>query len=659
MSNAEFGWQSLLHTDVPPACPLQAALFTTYDRADERLLAEHLLPLLLRLSREPDGEGAERQYFLLELDRRLKQLHDRLVVVSSTAREEPGDAGEGESGTYGWIWRSVRHLTVGKRGKAVQHAKLWLLHWGAPHAGGVERLEIAVSSTNLTRAAFKGQLQAAWRACLELRPQHSEARLRRWGVLPEFLRELAAQAGDDARVEPFVRLLARADCPEGVWFIASVPGTHSRQVLRRTPWSAAGLRPIMPSGRGTVSAAVLCPFVGSWGADALQQWCAHFDGSPARLSLVWIDKHHPWAPDRRRKWTLPQGTLETLTEVGATLLKLRHEPGDPDGTDRFHEEHRPNADARWSHAKVYALWRGTSRRLLVTSANFSPAAWGRQNAAGELTIENFELGVCIEQAPWPLNDLEIFDSEQDAATVPELPSRGSALIPWARAEWDGNKVDVECRCDPDRELACALRSGSEWIPIGNWTADADGRLRSAQIPWVDAKHPPLLVQVTCELESVSIPVFDARPLRDRENLIPPEVDENLAQTLRDALLFEQYGGRVAPDSSGVEPADSAGESGEEDEGGVPERSDSFSVPAFALARRHLGVVDSWADRVKHTAAGETGALEREWLRRDGELLIEAFERQAERDGMDGPAWALGARLAAEELTLRVKHFREA
>ena len=50
MSNVEFGWQSLLHTDTPPACSLQAALFTTYDRADERLLAEHLLPLLLRIN---------------------------------------------------------------------------------------------------------------------------------------------------------------------------------------------------------------------------------------------------------------------------------------------------------------------------------------------------------------------------------------------------------------------------------------------------------------------------------------------------------------------------------------------------------------------------------------------------------------------------------
>jgi hypothetical protein len=656
MNNADFGWESLLHTDAPPACWLQAALFTTYDRADERLLAEHLLPLLLGVSREPDGEGAERQYFLLELDRRLKQLHDRLVVVSSTAREEPGDAKEGDSATYDWIWRSVRHLFVGKLGKAVQHAKVWLLHWGAPDGDGIERLEIVVSSTNLTRAAFRQQLQAAWRACLELHAQPSEARLRRWGVLPEFLRELAAQAGDGHRLDTFVRLLARADCPEGVSFVASVPGTHARQVLRRTPWGAAGLQEIMPTRRGTVSVAILCPFVGSWKVDGLRRWCAWFEGSPDRLALVWIDKNHPWA--RGGKWLLPEATLETLTDLDVTLLKLRNEPGDPDQTDVFHKDHRP-ADDRWSHAKVYSFQRGNSHRVLITSANFSPAAWGRQRDDGGLTIENFELGVCVEQAAWPFNDLEEFDSAQDAATVSELPSRGGAMIGWARAVWDGNKVEVNCRCKANRELAGAIRGGSEWTTINNWTVEADGRIRSAVIPWADAKHPPSQVQLTCEQESVSVPVFDARPMRDREDTIPPEVDEDVAQALRDALLFEQYGGRLAAESGGEEPAESAGEAADEDEAAGPERPDSYSVPAFALARRHLGIVDSWADQAKRIVARDTEALEWKWVRRDGELLIEAFERQAERDDKNGPAWAIGARLAAEELTIRLKHFREA
>ena len=156
MNSVEFGWESLLHTDAPAGCPLKAAFFTTYDRADERLLAEHVLPLLLKLNREPDGEGAQRQYFLLELDYRLKQLHDKIVVVSSMTREEPPDSKERESGTYGWIWRSIRHLIVGSNRKAVQHSKLWLLYWGAADENGIEYLEIVVTSANLTESAFRG-----------------------------------------------------------------------------------------------------------------------------------------------------------------------------------------------------------------------------------------------------------------------------------------------------------------------------------------------------------------------------------------------------------------------------------------------------------------------------------------------------------------------
>ena len=116
----------------------------------------------------------------------------------------------------------IRSLTVGSRGKAVQHAKLWLLHWGA-NDEGIEHLEIVVSSANLTPAAFKGQLQAAWRACIELRPQRSEVRLRGWGILPEFLRKLSDSAGGDERLNPFVELLARAECPEALRSLPAPP----------------------------------------------------------------------------------------------------------------------------------------------------------------------------------------------------------------------------------------------------------------------------------------------------------------------------------------------------------------------------------------------------------------------------------------------------
>ena len=667
MGNVTFSWESLLSTDAPKGCSLKAALFTTYDRAEERFLAEHLLPFLLRLCREPGGEGAERQYFLLELDRRLKQLHDRLVVVSSTTREEPGESIEAESGTYGWIWRSIRQLTVGSRDKAVQHAKLWLLHWGAADDNGVEYLELVVSSANLTTAAFRGQLQGVWRACMELHPQRSEVRLGRWGILPEFLRELGNSAGDDTSMAPFVQLLARADCPGGVAFLASVPGTWSREKLRRTPWGDAGLREIIPRGRGTASVSILSPFVGSWNPESLRCWCARFEGSPDRLHLIWIDKNHPWA----KWWIMPKSSLTALSAVGAALLHLRYEPDDDECTSLFHADHRP-ADNRWSHAKVYSFKRGKSCRLLLTSANFSQAAWGSQTRKGELTIENFELGVCVERGAWPFENLEAFEDEKCAATVSQLPSRGTGFIAWARASWNGKKVVIECRCDSSQDLQGQVKSSDgKGTPIGNWTVGADTRLRSARVQWVDKKQPPSVAHLTCKNGTLSVAVFDERPPIDREHAVPPEVDENICQTMKDELLFEQYGGKVATDVEEEEPTDysqkpddsipplpASADSEEESEETASKRSDSYAVPEFVLAQRHLRVVDNWADQVKRAAKRGTEAFERQVLQRDGEVLIEAFERQAIRDSKKVPARAIGAKLSAEELRLRLKHFLE-
>ena len=652
VSSAMFGWESLLCTDVPEGCSLKAALFTTYDRADERLIVEHLLPVLLKLSREPEGEGVERQYFLLELDLRLKQLHDRILVVSSAAREEPGDGEECESGTYGWIWRFIRHATVGRQRKAVQHAKLWLLHWGAADADGTEYLEIVVSSTNLTRAAFKGQLQAAWRVCLELRPSRSGVRLLNWGVLPDFLRELAKSADETEHMAPFVELLARADCPVGITFVASVPGTHPRQELRHTPWGAAGLHQIAPPGRGKVSASVLCPFVGSWNEGTLTRWCTKFEGSPDRLQLVWIDKDHPWA----RAWILPKVTLRALKKAGATLLLLRHAGDGNRDAGLFHEEQHP-ADDRWSHAKLYSLKRGTSHRLLVTSANFSPAAWGNENKNGELIIENFELGVCIEQGAWPF-DLDAFPSVNSAATVWQLPAHSAPPVAWARAAWNGKVVSVSCRCMATVTLHGQIISTGKCVRVANWTTSPNGQLRSARVAWTEARRPPSWVRLTCEGKTMSVAIFDERPSRERENAVPPEVDKDVCQTMRDELLFEQYGGRVATEDEEAlnGTVDAPGNPDEQQAEGVGgRRPDSYAVPAFVLGRRHLQVVDNWAEQVKCTANRSTNEFERKALRRDGGQLIEAFKRQAVRERKNG----IGATLAAEELTIRLKHFPEA
>ena len=641
-SSGKLGWESLLHSDAPAGCALHAALFTTYDRADERLLVENLLPMLLKLDHEPTEEGAERSYFLIELDERLKILHDRIVVVSSNLLEEAsGEEPSGRGGMYGWIWRSIRHLTVGRHNKAVQHSKLWLLHWAKD---GDEYLEIVVSSANLTSSAFKQQIQAVWRVCIELQPKSSQTRLSNWGVLPHFMRELATSAGDDSRLDRFIELLARAECPQGIAFVASVPGKHTRQELRRKPWGAAGLRGIIPAGRGVVSASVLSPFVGSWGKDALHCWCAYFEGSPDRLSLVWIDKNHPW----ERYWLLPPTSLGALLEAGTTLLQLRYEPNDNRQTDRFHNEHR-TTDDRWSHAKVYAFKRGNSRRLLLTSANCSKAAWGDEGRNGELSIENFELGVCVDKVEWPFEDLTELDGN-NAATSELTMIRSSPLISWERATWDGEWIVVECKCDGDL-TGQILGNKETLIKIDKWE-NVDG-LRTVRLPWVDANRQPSSVLLSCESEVLNVAVFDERKLEERENSSPPEVDEAVVQAMRDELLFERYDGRVVADDepqtdfSGDE-AQTVDAEWEENVEGQTGRPDSYAVDTFVSARLHLQVVDYWAKLVK--GAGQKFVLE--VLQRDGGLLMEAFKRQAERNGKD----AMGARLAAEELALRLKHF---
>lgn len=329
--------------------------------------AENVLPVLLKLKHQPYGEGAERSCFLLELDGELKKLSAPIVVISSITREAGDEDIVDDGGMYKWLGNSIRYLSVGRTGKAVQHAKLWLLHWA--QAEGREYLEIVVSSGShelcVQRANSGGvaRMPAASSANLknEVEKLGRAARL--------YARKLATSCGDDTHVERFINLLARADCPQGITFVASVPGKHSK----RAQWGAAGLRNIIPAGRGAVRASVHSPFVGAWSEAALHQWCAHFEGMPDQVSLVWIDKDHPWA----KHWLLPEPTLNNLIAVRSTLLQLCHELNGDKQTDHFHADHR-TSDDRWSHAKVYAFKRGNSRRLLLTSANFSKAAWGEE-----------------------------------------------------------------------------------------------------------------------------------------------------------------------------------------------------------------------------------------------------------------------------------------
>ncbi|OIN90581.1 MAG: hypothetical protein AUJ20_13915 [Comamonadaceae bacterium CG1_02_60_18] len=656
-----FGWQTLIKSAAPQGCALAGALLTTYDRAEARLLSETLLPEWLALSHmQGDADALEQASFSLELDARLKNLHNRIVVVSSTLREDHVEAqgAAADDGLYPWIWRSIRQRTVGKTGQAVQHAKLWLLHWEQPKnenkdqdKQNQEYLEIVVSSANLTRAAFKDQIQAAWRVCVPLQPKPSKARSSAWGVLPAFVRALADSCGDATQLDRFIDLLARAECPAGVSFIASVPGKHPL----RSQWGAAGLRSATPSGRGAVKVSILSPFVGAWRSDSLEQWCARFEGTPAHLSLAWIGKNHPWEPN----WLLPAATLTELAAAGCTLLQLTLEPGNDQLSHHFNSEHH-SKDGRWSHAKLYAFQRGNSRRLLLTSANFSQAAWGKRATNGGLSIDNFELGVCIEQAAWPLGQLTAFATLENLATRNVKLIRSRCLIPWAEASWDGKHIRLGCKCQS--ALTGEVFSRKAPLKIARWQSGS-GALLSAQIAWTDTKNLPQSVALHCETETLNVPIFDTREPAAREQSFPEEITQADVQALSDQLLLERYGGKAVTedetdaatnfDRAVTDDDEALGDDGtlgqKQDIPGDAALADSYAVASFVLARQMLDIVDNWAKLVTQARQGSS-AFMLDGLRRDGNLLMAAFMRKASAEN------GMGARLAAEELALRLKHW---
>jgi tyrosyl-DNA phosphodiesterase len=205
--------------DDPNAGTVHSALLTTYDLPDPVLLVEEILPRWFNLDREASSDDAANRLFLVELVAELQRRQGRLSIFSSAVLL-------GQQSQH-WIWSHVNRHFTGVRGPAVQHAKLWLLH--RINGDGVEHVDIHVSSTNLTRSAVREQLQAGFRCRAQVWSTTSKSALSRWGSLVPFLEELGSHSGPAgiAAVTPWLDLLARCRCPEGITFVGSIPGTHS------------------------------------------------------------------------------------------------------------------------------------------------------------------------------------------------------------------------------------------------------------------------------------------------------------------------------------------------------------------------------------------------------------------------------------------------
>lgn len=587
----------------PHGCQLYEAWMTSFEQPDASLLVEHMLPSLLRTNHSLSQDLQERNLFFGELGTALERLRDRLTVISSPS------LGDRTNARYPWLWRYVSHFSVGSKGRAVQHAKLWAFHWKPAdgQAEGNEVLELFVSSTNLTFSAFRNQLQAICKLTIPLADRYSQARQRTWGILIPFLEALGVSAGTVAlsRLKPLISLLGRAECPSDITFVASIPGRDS---------AARQLAKFQPS-----EIHIVTPTIGEWDQKSVSAWAAEVGVGLDKIHLKWISEDHPWASSMG--WSLSKPTADVLK----SSISFERLPSDA----RFTREHE-EGDERWSHAKLYLL-RGKKRKLrhlLVTSANWSTSAWG----AGFVKPKNFELGVLLE-TDW--TDLEkvgtgfgsgavCFTSHEDRHK-PE-----NTLLQWAEGSWDGKCIKLQARSSDARTPINALVSfadeGEERrIQLVNGTAS---------IRWNNATRTPLTARFAQQGESMEINVLDLRPISEFAKTPLPEVDPADEQNLRLGFLLQRYSGQVVDYElisrlrSKTEPKSDAASSAD------------YTVPTWIEARAAFNLLDTWRKALEDAVAD---ASRHERVRMDGEELQSYFASR------DGP----GDGLVAEEFGWRL------
>lgn len=618
---------------------LRAALLTTFEPPDADVLVEDVLPGWLGLSRDAAESGPERTTFLVDLQRRVKSLRGRLAVFSSSRPN---------GGRSHWLWNDVLLCTVGSCGPVVQHAKLWLLHRGPGEKQG-ETLEVVVSSTNLTRAALRGQVQAGWRAVLSLGKATNKNEAS-WGMLPGFLTELGRQSGHTGEgVIPYwnTMVLPRARCPD-VQFVASVPGRHDPETLRSPGqhWGVDGLsrvRPVKPSRRVDI----VVPTVGSFDEERLREWARSAGTGPERIRLAWLpgDSSHSWAGANR--WQMPRKTAEALKKAGVRL-KAFPDPKDSERDIDAFQDQWEKTGTRMLHGKLYWIRDAKRCRLLVTSANWSGAAWGTRNARGGLNIENFELGVVVASSWKPLDELPDLDGDLHAQRPPSrdpIPA-----ISWAEATWDGESIRVSARVRPGERIAprvaVEFADGRRIMKNATWSKTTQNAKARIRWPASSAFPPVICLGVAGGELDCMVPVADLRPPGKETSEYFSQVDPGDVARLELALLEERYGG---PSADTVLEVDGdpvlTDESSSDPNRNTPDpdaekiRSVDYTVPEIEAAKAKLQIVSYWTKRAELVRDEQEG---RRLIVNDGVRLAQLWRAKAKTD--------IATRVALHELS---------
>ena len=614
---------------------LLGALLTSYETPDSAVLIEDLLPEWLGLERPFTEEPGDARYlFFTELDRSLKALKGNLSIFCSA-----GLASELGKQSYPWLFRYLRCYGVGKTGPATQHAKLWLLHWISKNDKD-EYLEVVVSSCNLTRGALRGQVQAGWRAIIPL-GDPSAGRQKRWGILPDFLDELGRASADDAAsvVKRWIRLLARAEPPEGALFVASVPGRYIPTKLRSQPWGMKGLCKIVPWSRAEID--VVVPIVGPWSAELIANWARQV-GTCDRIRLAWPPKSDN--PKTTAGMSLSLATHKALKMAGVEVVAW---PPEGEWRPLLHPQQR-EGDTRWPHCKLYWFSHPNRREiiLLVTSANLSQAAWGRWQKK-QLRIENFELGVAFPVRTCPFRGLMAMEGQPHLAESPD--DRKHLLICWADACWDGHRLQLSLRTDSQVQMLqikpTLVVDAGRRAQLAKMKYRKHGGIHCGQAIWSAQNGIPASIEL--EINSsrsrdlLVIPVADTRPETAVWETPCPEIPQVWRSDAEVRMILEQYGGDLADEQSTANTAANG-------KTAFSSKTADYGIEIIEAARKNWKVLDCWQEKLDAITKQH-----RSMLLRDARILRDYWRANASTSKIESKS-ALADELAARECDLRIR-----
>ena len=322
------------------------------------------------------------------------------------------------------VAHSVFAESTVQHGHGQCHSKLWMLHFKPFSKNAVEKVRLVISSGNATPGSYGGAksrpLCGLWWAdfeCTASTPRQSEFR----DTLQDHVEQLLASrrsggCGTWERAHAtWVKMRAAWDCADcspadsmGTMLVSHTPGiypsspTHGglakgMSALRNCSKQA------MQSADEQLDLAIIVHSCSGWssggdGAARFREWCAVAAPNGGQVRFYWPDRHDStvlgsWRTQRAGAGFQDCKLPEWLKVLPIMKLQMRK------------DVIRENSETGYMctpHLMLY-VWHEpikspadtpSIRRMLLTSANLSAAAWG-YSREGALEIRSFELGVCV------------------------------------------------------------------------------------------------------------------------------------------------------------------------------------------------------------------------------------------------------------------------